>query len=268
MNDPLLEKKSGRFEMPLKKLLTTVLTQLSFSEKVVFSILSIILSGSALLLLLNLHNQFLVTIPTHGGSMTEGIIGSPRFINPLLAISDADRDLTQLVFSGLLRATPGGELIPDAADSYTVSPDGLTYTFTLKDNLTFHDGTPISTEDVAFTIERAQDPSIKSPKRANWDSVAVEVVSDKEIRFILKQPYAPFLENTTLGILPKHIWKNVLPEAFPLSFVNVEPIGNGPYRVKNSIRDSSGIPQKYVLKSFENYPLGEPYIDTLELVFF
>ncbi|MCH7975051.1 MAG: ABC transporter substrate-binding protein, partial [Bacteroidetes bacterium] len=116
------------------------------------------------------------------------------------------RDLTALVYSGLLKATPDGGLVPDLAKSYTISNDGLNYTFVLRDDITFHDGEPITIDDILFTIEKTQDPTLKSPKRANWDGVAVTKINGQKIQFILRQPYAPFLENTTLGILPRHLW--------------------------------------------------------------
>ncbi len=206
-------------------------------------------------------------VPARGGEMTEGIIGSPRFINPLLAIGDADKDLSTLIYSGLMRATPEG-LVPDLAESYTISDDGLTYTFIIKDKAVFQDGTTVTTNDIEFTITKALDPAIKSPKRGNWDGVIVEKVSDKEIKFVLKQPYGPFLENTTLGILPKHIWKDATADQFSFSEYNINPIGSGPYKVKSVKRNSAGVPTQYVLKSFSKYTLGEPYITTFSIHFY
>jgi len=91
---------------------------------------------------------------------------------------------------------PDGEIVPDLASSYEISNDGLSYTFTLKNDLTFHDGKPLTTDDVLFTIEKAQDQILKSPKRLNWEGVTVQKIDDKKIRFILKQPYSPFFRRT------------------------------------------------------------------------
>jgi len=109
-----------------------------------------------------------------------------------------------------LRATPEGDLIPDLAANFTVSPDGLTYTFTLKNDLVWHDGEPITSADVAFTIDKVRDPglAIKSPRRASWEGVTVETPDPMTVIFRIQQPYAPFLENATMGIIPKHIWQN------------------------------------------------------------
>ena len=94
-------------------------------------------------------NQYaLVEVPKKGGILTEGVIGTPRFINPVLATSDADRDLTALIYSGLMRISNDGSLEPDLAEKYTVSPDGRRYTFTLKKDSLWHDGKPVTAESV------------------------------------------------------------------------------------------------------------------------
>ncbi len=225
-----------------------------------------IVSAGALLFMLN--NALLVPVPGRGGTLSEGIVGSPRFINPILAISDSDHDVTSLVYSGLLRATPTGEYIPDLASTYEVSPDGTVYTFTLRDEATFHDGTPVTAADVAFTVGRVQDPALKSPLRANWEGVAVEESGSRTVRFTLKSAYAPFIENVTLGILPKHLWERVTPEEFPFSELNIEPVGSGPFRIGSITRSPSGIPSVYELRDFGNYVLGAPYLSKLTLRFY
>lgn len=260
----------GRFIALCRKSIETLkkaVEHLSFAEKIIFYILSSLLILSSAFIIFNLNDYLLVEVPVKGGSVKEGIIGSPRFINPILAISDADRDLTSLIYSGLLKTAPDGSLITDLAESYNLSPDALTYTFILKNGLLFHDGAPITADDVEFTVLKAQDSAIKSPKRANWDSVKVEKINEREIKFILKQPYAPFLENATMGILPKHIWKNLSSEEFALSFFNIEPVGSGPFMLRSISKNSSGIPESYILSSFSDYALGEPYIKKITISF-
>ena len=215
-----------------------------------------------------MNDEFIVSVPATGGTLSEGIVGIPRFINPLLAFSDADRDMTALIYSGLLKLNANGNLVPDLAKSYKISPDGLTYDFILKDNIYFQDGIPVTASDVKFTIEKAQDPALKSPKRPDWDKVGIEQVSDKEIKFILKQPYASFVENLTLGIIPSHIWKNISVEQFPYSKYTSEPIGSGPYQIKTTARDSGGLLVYYELSPFKKYALGTPHIANLILRFY
>jgi peptide/nickel transport system substrate-binding protein len=248
--------------------LDKILKSFNLTEKTIFITLSAILIISGLTLLGKVNNYFVSQVPAQGGSLNEGLIGSPRFINPLLELSDSDRDLTYLVYSGLMRATPEGNLIPDLAESYTISDDGLTYTFKLKEDAYFHDGTKVTASDIEYTIEMAQNAALRSPKKTSWAGVTVNKISEEEIVFELKQPYSPFLENTTLGILPKHIWSSASADEFPFSPYNIQAIGSGPYKIKNINRNGSGIPISYELTAFDEYALGEPYITDLKLSFY
>ena len=124
-------------------------------------------------------------IPAYGGSLTEGEIGSPRFVNPLLALTDADRDLSTLTYAGLMGISADGALVPVLAESYTISPDGKSYTFVLRPNAKFSDGTPVTAGDVVFTVQKAQDPALKSPEFADWSGVAAEAIDSRTVRFTL-----------------------------------------------------------------------------------
>jgi len=250
--DKPASKPSGRIARALRSF--------SFAEKIVFSICAVLFVGSALFLISLVNRHYSVQVPIQGGTLTEGVVGYVGYINPILAVSDSGRDLTKLMYSGLMKATPAGTLVPELAESYTISDDGLTYTFVLKNKLFFHDGTPITADDVVFTVQKVQDPALKSPSKPNWDGVIVSKIDDRTVSFKLSKPYAPFLENTTLGIIPKHIWKNARDEDFNYSQYNFEPIGSGPYKLYGTQRNTSGIPQDYDLVPFDQYPLGTPYI--------
>lgn len=248
--------------------ISTIIKSFSLTEKTIFSVVSFVFIISVLLILNKINQFFLTEVPTYGGSFTEGIIGSPRFVNPVLATSNIDKDLCFLIYSGLLKATPEGELIPDLADSYEISEDGFVYTFKLKDNLFFHDGLPLTTNDIEFTIKTTQNNIIKSSKKANWDGVEVKKINEREIQFILTQPYSPFLENLTIGILPEHIWGKISPEQFAFSKFNIQPIGSGPYKIDNIKKNSSEVLEEYLLQTFDKYSLGEPYISKIYLKFY
>jgi len=263
--DPSL---SPTWRIPYSQKFLDLIKSFSITEKVLFALISFVFVISGFTLLYQVNKAFLVEVPDYGGSITEGIVGSPRFINPLLAISDADRDLTSLVYSGLMKATPGGSLTPDLAENYSISEDGLTYTFILKENITFHDGSRVTTDDVEFTIQKAQDALLKSPRRSSWDGVKIEKIDERTITFTLKQAYSPFIQNTTIGILPKHIWKNVDNESFPFSTFNTRSVGTGPYSVQAVATNDSGLPIKYTLSAFKKYALGKPFIDTVTLKFY
>lgn len=260
--------KMKRWSIPKSNGALKIVSSFSIMEKIIFYFFVGIFAVSSAALFWKANKSFLLEFPARGGQLKEGIVGSPRFINPILAISDADRDMISLVYSGLMKSNTDGNLIPDLAESYSISKDGLVYKFRLKDNIYFHNGEKVTTDDVEFTINKTQDSVLKSPKRANWDAVTVRKLNDIEIEFVLKQPYSPFLENTTLGILPKKIWVNFDSDQFSFSLSNIEPIGSGPYKVKSMKKNSYGIPTYYTLVSFNKYALGAPYIKNLLINFY
>lgn len=238
------------------------------TEKAVLYIAAIIFLFTGASLFTTINNKYSVELPVHGGTYTEGVVGYARFINPILSYTDADRDMTALLYSGLLRPSADGKLMLDLAESWNISGDGLTYTFILKPNLTFHDGTPLTTDDVAFTIEKAVDPAVKSPKASNWAGVKIEKINNREIHFVLPKPYAPFLSNLTLGIIPQHIWKGVDVTNFDVSTQNREPIGSGPFMIKKTYISTDGLYESYDLVPFTTYTLGNAYIDHLIVRFY
>lgn len=222
----------------------------------------------AALLIIRMSTSNSVQIAATGGTYSEGIIGTPRFVNPVLAVTRADKDLTTLIYDGLMKLGPDGALIPSIAESVTVSEDGLTYNVILKQTVTFHDKTLLTARDVVFTFNHIQDPLLASPLRGNFDGVQIEEVGEYEVNFILPEAYSPFIENLTFGILPEHIWKDAGSEEFPFSQHNSEPIGSGPYMVTNIVHNASGIPEVYTLTAFETYHIHTPKIETIELHFF
>jgi len=247
--------------------LEELLRRFSPAERLLLYIFSVALALSTLVLMAALNTAISVQIPSRGGSFVEGETGPARFINPLLAISEPDQDIAQLIYSGLMRATPEGTYIPDLAENYTISGDGTTYTFHLRKNATFHDGTPVTANDVVYTVSLAQNPDIKSPHRADWEGVSASSPDPYTVVFTLPHAYAPFIEDTTLGILPKHLWQNVQPDSFPFSPLNTHPIGSGPYTVAGVRTDATGAPTRYDLVPFGNFALGGTYVSRISFAF-
>ncbi len=256
---------SNFLKLPTKPELNQAFTAFSKKEWRFFSTFALILLISTLGLLNILNNHFIIKVPMQGGSLSEGIVGSPRFINPVLAFSSEDDDLVSLIYSGLMRKTSDGTLVPDLAESYEVSVDGLTYTFTLKSALSFHDGEPLTADDVIFTLNAVKDPIIKSPQRVNWEGVIIEKVDERTITFTLRQPYASFLSHTTLGILPEHVWAD---SPIELNTANTNPVGSGPFKVESLSKQSSGVIDHYALSRFDDFSLGRPYIKNVDLHFY
>ncbi len=215
-----------------------------------------------------MSNRFAIPRPAYNGTITEGILGTPRFINPVLAISDADRDLTRIIYSGLVRSN-NNSIIPDLAESYSLSEDGKTYTFVLKPDIVFHNKKPITTADVAFTVTTIQDTRFQSPLLPQWSGVTTNIINDTTISFTLPRPFSGFLESVAqTGIIPKNIWGNFTIDEFIASNYNVSPIGSGPYALKKISRDATGTAKSYTLKSFRKFALGNPFVEKFVIKFY
>jgi peptide/nickel transport system substrate-binding protein len=249
-------------------LLESILLRLSPAERLLLYVLTATLALSAFVMVSAVDKSVSVTIPARGGTLIEGEVGPARFINPILTLSQPDQDLTALVYSGLTRQLPDGTIVPDLASRYTVSSDGTTYTFTIRPNAKFQDGTAVTAADVLFTIAEAQDPNLKSPQQANWAGVVASSPDPHTVIFTLAHAYAPFIDNTTLGILPKHLWQNVSDEEFPFDSLNTHPVGSGPYKVASVQTDSTGSATRYDLVPFSGYALGNPYMSQITFRFY
>ena len=210
-----------------------------------------------------------IFVPALGGEYSEALIGSPRNINPIFAsANDIDADLTHLIYSGLLRYDGAGNLVPELAEHYEISSDFLTYTFILRDGISWHDGAPFSVDDVLFTIGSIQDSGWKSPLAVSFAGVKVEKVDDHTIRFVLKEPFAPFLGALTLGILPKHLWGSVSSSSARLHELNIKPVGTGPFRFRSFVRARDGSFRSYTLERNENFYGKKPYLERLIFRFY
>lgn len=240
----------------------------SLGDRVLLSLIATLVGIASFSSLYRLEQSLLVEVPAYGGSLIEGAIGSPQFINPLLAISDADRDLSALAYAGLMSLSGSGGLVPVLAESYAMSTDGKTYTFVLRKDAKFSDGTPVTADDVVFTVRKAQNSNLKSPKYADWSGVDVKMIDQHTVRFTLAKPYAPFLGLTTLGILPARLWQNISNEEFPFSTLETSPVGAGPFKVAGLSRDASGLIKSVSFVENPYYVLGRPYLDSIRFNFY
>ena len=229
----------------------------------------LIIIGSVIAIPFTAYTHYTNPVATYGGSFSEGIVGQPRHINPLLAqTNDPDRDLSSLIYSGLLKHNESGQLVPDLAKSYEISSDGLNYTVYLKDNAMWQDGQRVTADDVIYTIQTAQDADYGSPQRVNWQGVTVTKANDTTVIFKLNNKYAQFLNNLTIGILPQHIWGTVQPINFASSDYNLKPIGSGPYMFDKLQKDDLGQIQSYQLTANKTFYDGRSYIDTIVARFY
>ncbi len=205
-----------------------------------------------------------------GGHYIEGMVSQPRYVNPILSqTSDADAALSKLIYASLF--VTGEEGLPEKslASDYSIAEDGKLITVYLRTGVHFHDGEELTAEDVVFTIRAVQDPAYKSPLRNNWLGVEVSAPERYTVVFSLKKPYFGFLENLTLGILPKHLWEPIPADRFTLADYNLlQPIGAGPYRFQDIDKDTDGNVLSYYVEAFEDYFDGRPFIDRITFRFY
>lgn len=238
-------------------------------EKVTLLIFFLLAIGSFWFLITNFYLSNTKVAPATGKTYIEGIVGQPRFINPIYGeTNDIDRTLIDLIFSGLMTYDAKGQIVKDLADSYKISGDGKTYEFWLKDNIFWHDGKPLTADDIIFTIKTIQSSDYKSPLRANWIDVDIEKTSEKSVKFNLKTAYNSFLENLTVKIIPRHIWQNISPENFTLSYYNLQPIGSGSFAFLNIQQTNTGFIKNLDLQSNRKYYSQVSFISNLSFKFF
>lgn len=246
---------------------------------VVFAMLILIIASSNYLAI-NYYLKNTKEVPASGGEYAEGIVGQPRFINPILAqTNDVDSDISSIIYSGLLKLNEKGNLVNDIAERYEISEDKLVYTFYLKKGVKWHDeedlksrnldAKDLNVDDIIYTLQTIQNKDFNSPLRANWKGIRAEKIDDYTIKFILKNTYSPFLNNLTFGILPKHLWEFIGSGNFPLAEYNLsKPVGSGPYKFKQLAKDKSGKINSIELAANENYYFKEPRIKKIIIKFF
>ena len=208
--------------------------------------------------------------PAPGGTYIESVGGYPQSLNPLLSFyNDADSDVASLVFSGLTRIGMQGDIVPDLALGWEIERSGITYTFHLNRDALWHDGYYVSADDVIFTIGLLQDPDYPGPPDigALWQTVHVAKIDDYTVQFALTEPYAPFLDYTTIGLLPRHILSESSAPDLPILDFNRQPIGTGPFRLME-VQTKEGQIAAVNLKRFSRYYGDNPYIESIILRFY
>ncbi len=228
----------------------------------------IILLSSGWIIYTFLQNN-LVIKPKSGGIYTENLVGSPQYVNPLYApANEVDRDLSKLIFAGLVKFDANRAIVPDLAKEWFLSQDKKTYTFILRDNVYWPDQKQFTSHDVVFTFQAIKNKDYESPLFSQWENIQVKAVDDFTVQFILPQPYEQFLTGLTVGILPAHLWEDIAPENAKLAELNIKPVGLGPYAFDSFIKDKRGYIKSYKLKANSDYHLHPPYITQIIFKFY
>lgn len=206
----------------------------------------LVLAGAALVSFLVvasiLVNRATTAIPMRGGSFSEGMVGQPEYVNPVIAASEVDQGLVKMIYAN----------VTDVADNIEASQDGKTWTVHLKKNLTWQDGQKLTSDDVIFTVASIQNPDAKSPLATSWQGVTANRASELELTFSLTSPYAFFGDNLrSLYLIPKHIFADVPPGNWRLSSYNLKPIGSGPYKFVSYDERPDGFIASYALAAWD-----------------
>ncbi len=212
-------------------------------------------------------------VPAAGGIYTEGVVGYPQQLNPLLPTTQqAERDLNHLLYRGLLRTDSDGFPVPDLAKSWAVSADALSYSFELRSDVRWHDGQPLTIDDVLFTIGLLQNPNFPGDPVLGsiWQQVVAKKLSATTLKLTLPKPYAPFLDFLTFAILPAHRFGDIT--GGDISQLASHPsnwlaIGTGAYQLESFTQQDGKIIDA-LLQANPNYSEGMAAISKVHLLFF
>lgn len=212
-----------------------------------------------------LSNEYQDVQPKAGGTFQEGMIGTFTNANPLYASSSVDNSVSRLVFASLLKHDNQNKLVGDLAESWTIDETETVYTVKLKPNLTWHDGKPLTADDVVFTYQTIQNPEAKSNLYASWQNIKIDATDAQTVVFTLPNSLSSFPYSLTNGIVPKHILSSVKPgQLRSNTFNNVAPTGSGPFRftkveVVGNTPDNRQ--ERIAFTAFDNYHAGRPKLD-------
>ncbi len=208
--------------------------------------------------------------PVTGGVYTEALIGQPGRFNPLLDFyNPADQDVDRLLFSGLVRFDDTGQPQPDLAESWGISRDATIYNFALRPEARWHDGEPVTSRDVLFTVDMLRSPDLPLPAdlRAMWKQVEVTALDERTVQFRLPEPFAPFLDYLTFGILPEHLLGKMNAAQMLNADFNLSPVGSGPYRFERLLIEDGRI-TGLSLSAFEDYYRRPPFIEQFVFLYY
>jgi len=267
--DKKLVHSLNKSKIPSLKQLKQLPQVLSPKQRLLVKGLSLLIVVCLIFIVANFYYHNFLPTPTQGGEYVEGLTGAPQYINPLLSqTNDVDSDISRLIFSGLLKYDRELQLVPELTASWEESEDKRTYTFVIKENVKWHDGQPLTADDVVFTFQSIKDPDFKSPLLISFRGVEIEKVDDRTIKFILPEPYPAFLEVLTAGILPEHIWGEIPPINANLTEYNLKPVGSGSWQFNSLKKDRLGNIKSYTIIPNPDYYGPKPYLEKITFKFY
>jgi peptide/nickel transport system substrate-binding protein len=204
--------------------------------------------------------------PIIGGTHTEALVGQVIRLNPILdSYNQTDRDINALIYSGLIGFDARGNPLPGLAEKWAVSADASLYTVTLREDAVWHDGTPVSSDDVVYTFSKIQDENYPGPEDLHelWKEVTIIRLDDRTIQFQLPESFSPFLDYLTMGLLPDHLLRGVSAGDLIDHPFNLSPIGTGPFQFAGFLVEEDQI-TGVSLTAFEDYYGQRPYLERVD----
>ena len=199
--------------------------------------------------------------PRPGGSYIEGVVGQLGSLNPIYGEATAGpNDLDALLFDPLIRVLPTGSVEARLASRWDVTPDGRTYTFTLRPNARWSDGTPVTADDVVFTVRTVQDPQFTGAVlNQSWKDIIATAIDPGHVRFALPGHNAGFLASLELlDIVPSHLLAGRSIAEIASAAPNLNPVGTGPFRLVAQSADRIQLERN-------PYAWRRPWLDTVTI---
>jgi len=195
--------------------------------------------------------------PARGGTAVEALVGAPGALNPLFEVDATTRDVDSVIYQGLTTVDAQQNVIGQLASTWTISPNHLSYTFTIRDGIKWADGQPFTADDVLFTFHVLQDPEYQQPGADSWRQVGVAAAGPGRVIFTLRAPSAAFPLALRIGIIAKHLFNGLSPPQISASpYSGVQAMGTGPFKV-------TAISPLAVTLSRNVYADPQPYLDHL-----
>lgn len=225
----------------------------------------ILIAGLGIQILWN-QSSYMTTAPRAGGVYVEGVLGKVNTLNPLFYSNDAEASVSRLVFSSLYNYDETGTLHQDLATSMTIDETQKIYTIAIRDGVKWHDGEPLTAQDIVYTINLIKNPATRSPYRANWLDIAVTAKNDTTVTFTLPAVYAAFSQALTFPIIPEHLLKDITPAGVRESAFSSHPVGSGPFEFSRLQQtDATGDYKVVHLVNNDKYYAGAPKLSRFEL---
>lgn len=250
-----------------KRFMSSRLERLALVKRVVLGwvILVAVLIGVSIAQWVNTRASFTTVAKVDGGTYIEGVLGRLDSLNPIFAKTSAERSVARLMFASLYSYDSTGRIKGDLAQSVEINSEETEYIVTLLPDITWSDGSPLTSADVEFTVGLLRNDETKS-EISGWQAFKAEAIGARTVKFTLPTPYAPFMHALSFPILPKHILGEVSPAELREHSFSSSPITSGPFAFR-LLQDVSADGSKKVVHMIANdrYRHGKPKLERFQL---